>query len=154
MILTVLWCVMIFCFSAMEGDESTATSYWVGERICNTFVPQYHSWDSALQMDLVMDIDIFVRKGAHMMEYMILSMFVFGTVLPVKKETRAKKEIVKTAFVAFALAVCYAASDEFHQYFVPGRAAMVTDVLIDSGGVLIGVFICAMGMGKARKRQK
>ena len=35
----------------------------------------------------------------------------------------------------------YAASDEFHQLFVPGRAGRVTDVLIDSGGVIFGLFV-------------
>ena len=35
------------------------------------------------------------------------------------------------------MTVCYAATDEFHQLFVPGRAGMVTDVLIDSIGVTV-----------------
>ena len=35
----------------------------------------------------------------------------------------------------------YAMSDEFHQYFIPGRAALVTDVMIDSIGGLFGMMI-------------
>ncbi|MBU0996440.1 MAG: VanZ family protein [Firmicutes bacterium] len=34
-----------------------------------------------------------------------------------------------------------AAIDEFIQYFVPGRAMMFTDWLIDSFGVIIGVIV-------------
>lgn len=30
----------------------------------------------------------------------------------------------------------YAAGDEFHQYFVPGRAAQLSDVVIDAMGFL------------------
>jgi VanZ family protein len=37
------------------------------------------------------------------------------------------------------IAIAYAASDEFHQTFVEGRHGAVTDVLIDSAGVLIAV---------------
>lgn len=44
--------------------------------------------------------------------------------------------------LAWALATFYAATDEVHQIFVPGRAGMVTDVLLDSAGALTGVLIC------------
>lgn len=37
------------------------------------------------------------------------------------------------------LCVLYAASDELHQYFVPGRAALVGDVVIDALCILPGV---------------
>ena len=37
--------------------------------------------------------------------------------------------------------VAYAMTDEIHQLFVPGRSCQVTDVLIDSAGVLFGSVI-------------
>ena len=40
---------------------------------------------------------------------------------------------------AAVLCVLYAASDELHQYFVPDRAALVGDVVIDALGILPGV---------------
>ena len=40
---------------------------------------------------------------------------------------------------AAVLCVLYAASDELHQYFVPGRAALVGDVVIDALGILPSV---------------
>jgi VanZ family protein len=43
------------------------------------------------------------------------------------------------AGLAATLVFAYAASDEFHQVFVPGRTALVTDVLIDTSGGLIGL---------------
>jgi VanZ family protein len=42
---------------------------------------------------------------------------------------------------AWALAVCYAATDEVHQLFVSGRSGQPTDVLIDACGVLAGVAV-------------
>ena len=40
------------------------------------------------------------------------------------------------ALLASALCMLYAAGDEFHQYFVPGRAAQLSDVAIDAMGFL------------------
>ena len=34
-----------------------------------------------------------------------------------------------------------ARSDEFHQLFVPGRGAQVKDVLIDTAGAIVGIFV-------------
>ena len=45
----------------------------------------------------------------------------------------------KSALFSLGLSVLYACTDEIHQTFVPGRAGMLTDVLIDGGGALIGL---------------
>jgi VanZ family protein len=44
-------------------------------------------------------------------------------------------------WVAVALGVLYGASDELHQWFVPGRNSDARDWLADAVGVLAGVFI-------------
>ena len=36
------------------------------------------------------------------------------------------------------LSFLYACSDEFHQFFIAGRSAQFTDVMIDTCGALIG----------------
>lgn len=43
-------------------------------------------------------------------------------------------------FVAFLLALLYALSDEFHQYFVPGRHADPKDLLVDALGAILGLW--------------
>lgn len=50
--------------------------------------------------------------------------------------TRKQQIIGSLAFGAF-----YAGTDEFHQYFVPGRSARLFDVGIDSLGVMTGILI-------------
>ena len=54
--------------------------------------------------------------------------------------TYKTKEINKIAF-SMILGIIYATSDEIHQAFVPGRAARVTDVIIDSCGVFFGIIL-------------
>ena len=46
---------------------------------------------------------------------------------------------------SFAFCALYAATDEIHQLFVPGRGGQIRDVLIDSSGALIGLlFVFAL----------
>jgi VanZ family protein len=71
--------------------------------------------------------DTILRKGAHMSEYAILGVLLLralGRELP-----------------ALAVGIGYAISDEIHQHFVRGRHASPVDVLIDTIGLAIGVFI-------------
>jgi VanZ family protein len=69
--------------------------------------------------------DLVLRKLAHAAEYAIL-----GVLL-----ARA----TGSARIAFALAVGYAASDEFHQTFVEGRVGALHDVAIDAVGAAVGI---------------
>tara|TARA_B100001123_G_scaffold446138_1_gene599636 strand:+ start:9177 stop:9470 length:294 start_codon:yes stop_codon:yes gene_type:complete len=42
---------------------------------------------------------------------------------------------------ALALSIFYGLTDEFHQTFVPGRVADVYDLLADTVGAIIGLFV-------------
>ena len=69
--------------------------------------------------------DTILRKLAHTTEYAVL-----GALL-----VRA----LGRPGPAFALGVLYAASDELHQTFVPGRHGSPVDVAIDSVGIALGI---------------
>ena len=51
---------------------------------------------------------------------------------------------VKTLLYSFLWSFAYSCSDEIHQLFVPGRAMLVRDVLIDSCGALCGALLAAL----------
>jgi VanZ family protein len=55
------------------------------------------------------------------------------------------------AGLALALAALYAATDEFHQTFVPSRQGSVWDVLLDTTGAAIGL-LCLWAIGRLLKR--
>jgi VanZ family protein len=42
---------------------------------------------------------------------------------------------------SFLIAYLYSFSDEFHQYFVPGRTARLRDTFFDLAGIIIGFLI-------------
>jgi VanZ family protein len=71
--------------------------------------------------------DLVLRKLAHVTEYAVL-----GALL-----LRATGR----AWMAVVLGVLYAASDELHQTFVPGRHGRPLDVAIDTVGLLLGVVL-------------
>ena len=137
--------VMIFCFSAQHAEESSALS--------NGFVQIFLQWRAKLGLfrqytdaDLLSVVSIIVRKGAHVTEYLILcvSFLISFRVSGIWK----KRKIL----LSFLLTFCYACTDEFHQLFVPGRAGMFRDVLIDSSGALLLTVIVA-GLEYRKKRK-
>lgn len=74
--------------------------------------------------------DTLFKKGGHLTEYAILAGLCWRAL---RLTTRARYP----GIWAFAIAVLYAASDEWHQLFVPGRNGQPLDVLLDSSGALI-----------------
>ncbi len=79
-----------------------------------------------------------VRKTAHVTEYAILALLAWRAWRkPVAKELRPWRW--SEAGLAWSVAALYAASDEFHQSFVPSRGASVGDVMLDSAGALAGL---------------
>lgn len=51
----------------------------------------------------------------------------------------AWRKFRKEMFLPWLIAALYAASDEIHQLFVPGRSGQLSDVILDSAGALAGV---------------
>ena len=79
-----------------------------------------------------------LRKLGHFSEYLILGL------LLVRALAADGRWRLRHAVVAVALAGAYAATDELHQAFVPGRTAAVTDALIDASGALAGQVALAL----------
>ena len=132
LVFTVIWMLLIFLMSAQPAPESTTTSLTVGRMVCTVFVPGYRNMSAVDQLRLAKKIDHPVRKTAHATEYAILAILVFLAISYCRK---------RTYLHSLCIAIAYAVSDEIHQYFVPGRACMVTDIVIDSSGALAGLFL-------------
>lgn len=119
------WMVVIWCFSAQVATESAALSHGITETVAKLiqgFIPQ-------LDFEL---IHHFIRKCAHFSVYLVLGVFV----------TNALNLSGKYRFL-YCILICafYAMTDEFHQYFVPGRGPAIKDILIDSAGSITGIFL-------------
>ena len=81
------------------------------------------------------NIDFYVRKAAHMTEYAVLGGLLMGFL---QSFGVSMPHLWRYSLMA---GILYAASDELHQYFVPGRACQLRDVVIDGIGVGLGVIV-------------
>lgn len=77
-------------------------------------------------------IDFVLKKGAHLIEYAALAFLLHRAV---------GDEGGRWALLIGGL---YVLSDEFHQSFVPGRNAELSDVAIDIAGVILGLYVAKM----------
>ena len=124
-----LWMGVIFAMSAAPGDVSGAQSGLIVRVI--TAVHGLFFGDAPLAPDALDLLHTLVRKAAHMSEYAVLALFYLHAL----RQSKARRPM-RTALVLCAL---YAATDEFHQAFVPDRGPSPVDVMIDTAGACIGL---------------
>ncbi len=87
-------------------------------------------------------------KLLHFLEYLILGILLIRSGLVLNRE----KNAVVILGVVFLVGIIYAATDELHQGFVPGRDMNFWDWLADSIGVAAGSGIGYIISDKLRKR--
>lgn len=133
LIITVVWMTVIFCFSAQPANVSTGTSLRVGMTIGKMSVPDFSKLPKEEQMDYAKKIEFPVRKMAHATEYAILGCLLTNLCLTFPMR--------KAYMWGWLMGSAYAATDEFHQLFVPGRSGQMTDVMLDSVGCLAGCLL-------------
>ncbi len=133
-ILTALWCGFIFYLSSENSSESSQRSGEIITKICEIVVPDFKSFGEAKRQEIISDYSFIVRKAAHFTAYAILGALLFQLLCFVKdKRLRG--------LFAIAGAFLYAASDEWHQSFSPGRSCELRDMLIDTCGALLAVLL-------------
>jgi hypothetical protein len=79
--------------------------------------------------------DLALRKAAHVAEYAVLGALLFRALSLAGQPFHA----ASTVAWAWLIGATYAASDELHQHFVPGRQASALDLVFDAFGVAVGV---------------
>lgn len=92
----------------------------------------------------------YIRKTGHFAEYFVFSLLVLRAIRAGRVDTR-----LTWALAAIIIVAGYAALDEFHQSFVPGRTPLVTDVLLDTSGGTAAQIVAALVLlwGHVRHRQ-
>ena len=81
-------------------------------------------------------VHMMIRKSGHFTEYAVLALLWYRTL-----QIREKTWSYKAALLSVSLSALYAATDEFHQSFVPSRTASFGDVAIDSAGALFSMIL-------------
>lgn len=136
----IVWMALIFIGS---------TDVLSAEHTSRFLVPILRWLDPQISWAALNAIQTIIRKLGHVTEYAILAGLMWRA-LRGGMVWKSKTSIL-FAIVWIACAV-FAASDEFHQSFVPSRTSSFHDVMIDICGALIGLSICiALATRKAVK---
>ena len=135
-IIIILWMAFIFSMSAKNSTQSSSISGGFTYKILSMLFAQFRSIDKTTQDSIVEGLQFVVRKGAHFTAYAILGGLCFAD-LRVLDKFKLKINFI----IALVISALYAASDELHQYFVPGRSCEIRDVMIDSLGALTGITV-------------
>ena len=139
-----LWCavlavmIAIFAFSAESAADSTESSDSVLRVVLSFVRRDFSSLSGAEQTALLNTYTHFIRKTAHFLIYALLG-FLLDAAL-VSSHVRAGLSLALSP----AVGLLYAATDEIHQLFVPGRSGSVTDVLLDTAGCFVGALIFSL----------
>jgi len=116
-----------------------STDLMSAEHTSRIIGPVLRAFNPDISAETIAQIQFVVRKTAHVMEYAILAALLWRALRAgVRWQTRMLRLFIAVWFVC----AVFAASDEFHQSFVPSRTASPIDVMIDIFGALIGVVIC------------
>src|SRR5216683_732350 len=134
----IVWMALIFLGS---------TDMLSAEHTSRFLVPLLRWLDPQISLAALATIQFGIRKLGHLTEYSVLAMLLWRALC---SSTRWQMKMSILLLVAALASAIFAASDEFHQSFVPSRTASPTDVMIDICGALIGLLSCLMFA--ARKR--
>ncbi len=124
----------IFQFSSQIAEESDGVSKGLLRKLIDIF-PYTKNLSEQTKMKLIEHGNPIIRKVAHFSIYALVGVWIMAFMSTF--ETR----LYKKWLVSMTVGVGYACLDEFHQSFVAGRGPMITDVGIDSLGVITGIII-------------
>lgn len=140
---------LIFSMSAQNATESDKTSGNVIKSVLSVIYPGFDGLAEESKAELISSFQFIARKTAHFSLYAILGLLSFLTVI----SYRNLKFGLRTALSA-AICLLYAASDEIHQLFVPGRSGEIRDVCIDFCGSLLMITVLALSARYIKKIYK
>lgn len=135
-ILVILWMILIFFFSNNNGISSTKQSdSFIIKPI--TFINNIVHLDmDQEEINRIIEIvEVPIRKCAHIFLYFVLAILVASLL---KTYNFSYQEIF---IYSFLICLLYSISDEIHQLFIAGRSGNLIDVVIDSLGIYLGIFI-------------
>jgi VanZ family protein len=115
-----LWAALISCFS---------TGAFTDEKTGSVIIPILHWLLPKASHGTLLLLHHLIRKTAHFVEYFLLSVLILRAFRAGRRETR-----LRWALAAILIVAGYASLDEFHQSFIPGRTAAISDVLLDTSG--------------------
>jgi len=123
-LLVLAWMALIFQLSATPDLRTVPLAQ------------RFHLLPSVLGLEMTNLLEFVLRKTAHMAAFGVLAWLSFRA-LAGARPSWSKGRLFAASLI---FTVLYAASDEWHQTFVPTRSGSVRDVAIDTAGAVLALF--------------
>ena len=94
--------------------------------------------------------DSAIWRWDKLIHFTIYAVFTFLVHRAFAHQTRVMLLARRAALTTLFAVVAFGFSDEFHQYFVPGRTASIFDVAADAAGA-IAVILVILWLGRAQR---
>ena len=133
-VLLVLQMWIIFGFSGQDGETSGTISRRITETITKN-IKSIQNLEKAEKEKVLKQIEHFIRKLAHFSLYTVVGFLLMSLLSTYKFKQKNR------IYISFGIGLMYAISDEIHQSFIPERTPMISDVCIDTCGVITGIII-------------
>lgn len=129
---------IIFFFSEQSGGQSHSMSRTIASYIAR-------DWNNLFKLNLDEDslafvtkiLDYPIRKLAHVVEYLLLGFGVYGSINLMNRNKNKLLYLLLTLLLVMSVA-CF---DELNQFFSGGRGSSIRDVLLDTIGGAIGIYL-------------
>ena len=138
-----IWMTVIF--SASADTQSYVHSSLIFEPVMRWLFPH-------MPKEQMEELHHLFRKCGHLSEYGILALLVWRAIHKPCLEP-GKPWSWSEAGLTVVIVCGYAATDEFHQIFVPNRTPLVSDVIIDTLGGSAAL-LCLWAMRRLRPARK
>ena len=130
---------VIFGFSSQDGETSGGLSRNITNKILQ-FSNKYNALGQEEKEQIADKTEKIIRKVAHFSIYTVVGLLLMGLLSTYKIKENWRM------ILSVLLGMIYAASDEIHQSFIPGRSPKITDVCIDTLGVILGILLILLGI--------
>ena len=130
--LLILQMWIIFGFSGQDGETSGTISRRITETITKN-IKSIQDLEEVEKEKVLKKIEHFIRKLAHFSLYTMVGFLLMSLVSTYKLKLKNK------ICISLGIGFMYAISDEIHQSFIPERTPMISDVCIDTCGVITGI---------------
>jgi len=108
--------------------------YWIPVIICANIIFYF----SSIPGECITPVFQYQDVVLHLLEYCALAVLLSRAL----KEYFPRVVLKKRYALVFIICALFALSDEFHQFFVPGRCAAFVDFLSDCAGILCAGIYC------------
>jgi VanZ family protein len=130
-LLTIISVIIIFFFTELPSFNGQSTAVVISKTVVANEVTHYVVSPTSGSLMTLNELNILFRKSAHIFVFGVLA-FLFFKCLDSRRYSY---------LFAWFFTVLYAAFDEWHQSFIPGRVAAIKDVMFDSIGALVALLI-------------